>query len=483
MANTIRPPLTADEPWPGLDAFEEADSPFFYGRSAEALDILRLIQREPVTILFGRSGFGKTSLLKAGVFPLLRNQQLLPVYLRIDYVSTALAREQIVKELVRAFEQVHAEAPTPLQNQNLWQYFHGRSLEFWSARNRPVTPVLVLDQFEELFTFGRRDDATRAGSATFVTDLAALIENRVPDDVRSRLEADPSAAQELDFKRPPLKIVLSLREDFLPDLESLKATIPSVMSNRYRLQAMRGRQAKEVVTQAGAKLLDDGVPNRILALSWRGEAEPPVVEDDLPQMEVDPAVLSVVCSELNIRRRAAGLDRISVALLKGSDREILSGFYERGMAGVNARVRTYVEECLVTRRGFRDSRAMDEVLAIPGITQEAIDLLIANRLLRLDTRTPNVPRLELTHDVLARVVTESRDRRRIKEAESAVRRKRGRTWAAAVAALAAVIVVLFVQVRHSRTLCISSLMSCQRSGVIRLTSANPDRSAFPVHAA
>ena len=90
-----RPPLSPEEPWPGLDAFEDGERAFFHGRTAEIAEILRLIRREPLTVLVGRSGLGKTSLLKAGLSPPLREEDLLPVYVRIDHAASTPGHEQI----------------------------------------------------------------------------------------------------------------------------------------------------------------------------------------------------------------------------------------------------------------------------------------------------------------------------------------------------------------------------------------------------
>jgi Novel STAND NTPase 1 len=60
--------LDAENPWPGLMPFTEAAQAFFHGRDAEAAELLRQVRRERLTILFGQSGLGKTSLLCAGLF-------------------------------------------------------------------------------------------------------------------------------------------------------------------------------------------------------------------------------------------------------------------------------------------------------------------------------------------------------------------------------------------------------------------------------
>jgi WD40 repeat protein len=421
MAALQRQGLSPDNPWPGLDPFDEADRKYFHGREAESGELLRLVRRELLTVLFGRSGLGKSSLLKAGLFPLLRGEDGLPVYVRLDHGEGAPAlREQVLAALRAACDADRVQASRPAADETLWSFFHRRDAEFWSARNRPVTPVVVFDQFEEIFTLGQASEASQARSAAFLVELGDLVENRPPEAVRAALEAEPGAARRFDFKRSTAKLVLSFREDFLAEMEGLKERMPSLMYNRFRLLAMSGAQAYDVVTCAGGQLVDDDVARRIIRLAWKNEPSPPVEPAEFPKIEIDPALLSVVCSELNHKRRQAEppLARITPALLEGADREILSGFYERGMAGLDPRVRAFVEDELITDRGFRDSHALEDALALPGVTAEALDALIRRRLLRVDERQ-SVRRLELTHDVLARVVKESRDHRRAREAEEA----------------------------------------------------------------
>jgi WD40 repeat protein len=413
------PTLDRDNPWPGLASFDELDSAFFHGRRAEAAELLRLIAREPLTVLFGRSGLGKTSLLKAGVFPALRDADLLPVYLRLDHSEAAPPlREQIWRELQAACEAARVQAPAPQPGEGLWSYFHRRDAEFWSARHRLVMPVLVFDQFEEIFTVGQQNEAAQPRAAGFIAELSDLVENRPPADVKQRLEEEPEAAAQYDFRRANAKLVLSFREDFLAEFEGLKTQIPSLMYNRLRLLPMDGAQAWSVVTEAGGELVDDDVARRILRLAWRNEVGAPVAREDFARIEIDPALLSVVCSELNHKRRQATLPRITPELLAGADSEILAGFYERAMQGLPPQVRAFVEDELITDRGFRDSHDWDDALALPGVTAPALAALVARRLLRVDERLGR-RRLELTHDVLTRVVRDSRDRRRTREAEAA----------------------------------------------------------------
>src|SRR5687767_4318942 len=67
-------------PWLGLDSFSEETRAFFHGRDAEVAELSRRVQRKLLTVLFGQSGLGKTSILRAGIVPRLRANGHCPAY-------------------------------------------------------------------------------------------------------------------------------------------------------------------------------------------------------------------------------------------------------------------------------------------------------------------------------------------------------------------------------------------------------------------
>lgn len=442
--------LGPQHPWPGLASFSEHDQGFFHGRDREADDLARLVRRERLTVLFGRSGLGKTSLLCAGLFPRLREDLHVPVLLRIGYGEGISPREQVWRALADACAQWQVEAAAPRPDESLWEFFHRAGAGFWNHRNRPVLPVLVFDQFEELFTLGEANETAHRAAAAFVEELTCLVEDRPLNALREAIDADPARGEAFDFARLGCKVVVSFREDFLAEVESLRHRMPAVMRNRYRLLPMNGLQAREVIA-GGKELVDADVSGRILGLAWRNRSEAPA-ESDMERIEIDPALLSVICTELNLRRVAAGRESIGAEMLALAEREILVDFYERSLQGLDVGVRQLVEDELITSAGYRDSRAYDDALARPGVTPAAVQRLVDGRLLRVDDRF-GVRRLELTHDVLTRVVKASRDARRAREVEATARRRelealalqrRNRRNAALVAAAALGAVVLMV---------------------------------------
>jgi formylglycine-generating enzyme required for sulfatase activity len=416
--------VDADNPWPGLFSFTESDADFFRGRDGEIDALHCLVDRGRLTVLFGLSGLGKSSLLLAGLFPRLRRQYVLPVYLRLGFQDGAQSlRLQTLTEIANEAARCGVEAPAFKPDQTLWEYFHARDADFWDERNHLLTPVLVVDQFEEVFTLGRRNKTLAASTETFLIELGDLAEGRPPASLQAMLETMPGDVSRYSFARHHYKVILSLREDFLPELESLKVRIPALALNRYRIQRMNGEAALEVVAQA-PHLIDESVARQVVRFVAAATDE----NADLASLEVEPALLSVVCRELNVRRKQG--EKITSGLLQITQGEILSSFYERSVADLPRNARIFVEDQLLTNAGYRDTVAEERALN-SGLTADVIEKLLQRRLLRREERG-EVARLELTHDLLTAVVAASRDQRHHQEAETSERKARLEAEARAV---------------------------------------------------
>ena len=415
-----------DNPWPGLASFTEDARGFFFGRERETDELSRLVRRQTLTVLFGQSGLGKSSLIQAGLFPLLREGDHLPLYLRLDHgAGTPALTEQVKASLTAAIAAEKADAPAFRADETLWEYFHRKDIDIWSAKHRLLTPVLAFDQFEEIFTLGRADDGCSERSRAFLAELTCLVENRPPAAVQAKLDRGELDPARFNFAKPSCQVILSLREDFLPDLEGLKHEMPALVHNRLRLKKLNGTQALDIVQKPAPHLLAPGVAEKIVefvASARGGSAE------RLAELDVEPPLLSVICRELNDRRRALGQDQITADLVSGNRREILHDFYERSMADLPAPMRAFVEDHLLTKSGFRDNLALETALEFPGVTRPLLDTLVARRLLRIEDRL-GVQRVELTHDVLAEVIRASRDDRNQRlELAAAARRTHRLRW-------------------------------------------------------
>ncbi|MES2705002.1 MAG: serine/threonine-protein kinase [Verrucomicrobiota bacterium] len=106
----------------------------------------------------------------------------------------------------------------------------------------------------------------------------------------------------------------------------------------------------------------------------------------------------------------------SIEVLGAEQAQVLEKIYKDAIETVPEALRHFVEDKLLTLSGYRESRTMEEALAQEGVTREAIDDLIARRLLRLEHRWGG-ERVEISHDLLALAVQASRDLRRAAAAE------------------------------------------------------------------
>ncbi len=408
MHNAIKNPqsdsaaLTHQDPWPGLAAYDESASEFFFGRSEEAVELLRMVRLTPLTVLYGRSGLGKTSLLQAGFFPRLRTEHYFPVYLRLDFSSaTALSPlDQAANKLKAALSDAAAEFPAWEEQESLWRYLHRRDLEIWSKDNYLLTPVLVFDQFEEIFSRGKLKP--KHIQSTF-NMLADLIENRIPGELANS-NSSRKAFSKLDLVSQRYRVVLSFREDFLPEIESWKEQVPSLLRNRLRLLPMSRERAIEAVAQAGVSVLAPGVAHMLV--DFVGNLDSP---SSGAISVIEPVLLSLCCYQLNQRRAPDG--KIDADLLRHAGQDILQDFYDEALGGMPATVSQFIETYLIQGNQYRSSYPVDQALQDGFLTREQLSILADKyRLLRIDQQL-GANRIELIHDRLVSVVSKARDER------------------------------------------------------------------------
>jgi hypothetical protein len=422
-----------DRPWLGLQHFEEATRDYFFGRDVEQRDLLERVQHRPLTVLFGQSGLGKTSLLRAGLVPRLSKAGFLPFVLRFSYEEGAPAPDtQFLGALAEALGR---DLPEDVP---LWLLLHdpqyGLCEETANAVNNatsPPRPVLILDQFEEIFTLGSR---FRESENLVREVLAALVENRPPVDLGSRLSGDEALALRLRYEAQPVRVVLSLREDFLHALERWKKELPSIMENRIELRLLTGPQALEAVVEPGKMRCHN---TNLPPLVSRPTGEAIVrfvagVASDVPLEEIDavPPLLSLLCAELN-DQRGGPAEVIRPEQLDGRAEDILGRFYDRCLNKHPVAARAFVEDRLLSADGYRIQTTWNGALrelqenGLPiTVSEKILADLVDDRLLVAEIHG-KVRRIELTHDILTGIARRSRDLRH--EREAVAKRRRART--------------------------------------------------------
>ena len=304
-------------------------------------------------------------------------------------------------------ERANAEFPSMLEEETLWEYLHRRDLEFWGSDNFLVTPVFIFDQFEELFSKGA--GSPRRTSETF-RDLADLAANTIPSSLNEPSAKDRCAT--LDLLSHRYRVVLSFREDFLPQMKDWEHQVPSLLRNYLHLQPMSGTTAIQAVERAGVEVLEPGVAQRIVDFVGRQDSDSQRCETE--NLVIEPVLLSLCCSELNRRRiPPSKIDRV---LVKTAGEDILETFYRTALNDPQVKrgpnVAMFIEERLIQGDRFRSDYPVDEALKNSLLSENQLKVLTdVHRLLRIVPHTDTV-RVELIHDRLVPVVSKARNERR-----------------------------------------------------------------------
>jgi WD40 repeat protein len=220
------PPVEPTEtPYVGLVPYQEEDADFFFGRDREIRIVTSNLRAHRLTILYGPSGVGKTSLLRAGVVHELRSEVLTRASADPDQAPFAICtiaawRDDPLLTLMNATQDAACEA-LGRSGEARWQPGKSvvRSLRAWTRRVR--TLLIVLDQFEDYFLYHPDEN----GEGTFAGELPAIV------------------------NEPNLRVnfLLSIREDAWAKLDRFKGSIPRVFANYVRVDHLSHTGAEKAI--------------------------------------------------------------------------------------------------------------------------------------------------------------------------------------------------------------------------------------------
>ncbi len=400
----------------GMTPFQDRaiDRRTFFGRDRESRSLLSLVLAERLVVLFAKSGMGKTSLLNAGLAEPLRAMGYFPMTVRL-----ADPEQGPVHAVFEGIRQAAKDAGVDCaggDDASLWRFF--KTAEFWSASQDLLRPVLILDQFEELFTLHAPE-----GRRELIAALAELMRGRSVGR-----GGEPAQGEGLDPGPPDLKIVLSLREDFLADLEELSRDIPGILHHRFRLGPLTRDGARAAIVEpAGLEeeafetapfTYSEAAVEQILGFLARRRHGAGAVESD----EVEPVQLQLLCQYLEEKVRArtdegSGELEITEGDVGGERhmQRVLEGFYDRTLLAIwppreARRVRRLCEKRLISAGGRRLTEAEEEIERKYKVSKQRLRQLVDARLLRSEPRLGGAF-YELSHDTLVEPIRQSRRKR------------------------------------------------------------------------
>ncbi len=356
-------PLAAGNPYRGLAPFEAEHRALFFGRDADIRAVLERLRRQPLVLVAGDSGVGKSSLCRAGVLPRvaagaleesreITTVTLWPGHRPLEALAAALAPLLGRKE---------PELLTALMDTPAWL---GQTLREAYQGRRGL--LLFVDQLEELITLAEPAQAAR---------FAALL-------------------GELALPSEGVRVLLAVRGDFLTRVSALPGLGEEAERALYILRPMSPEGIREAI--AG--------PARSRGVSFESEELIQTLVVSTAHGAGSLPLLQFALAELWERRNPAH-GRITVAALE--EMGGVAGALSRHADGVLQRLSPAEQQAarrilirLVTAEGMRHHRSEEELVAASDpASRAAFRALLEGRLLHAHT-TSGQAQYELAHDSL-----------------------------------------------------------------------------------
>lgn len=237
--------------YPGVKPFSPSEKILFFGRSNEISAAKKLISINQTIVLYGKSGYGKSSLINAGIIPDLKAENSF-IYFTIRFNNYSekgqnLPPVETVKQRLKESTDgnIYQEFRDLIPDTNTFWYWIKQS----QAHNRKSRFIIFFDQFEELFTYPKDQ------IIDFAEQLSEVLYDTVPTDYRIRIsdlyEQNTLDAGLHDFieKKIEIKAVFSIRSDRLSLMNGLKDRLPSILQNCYELNALNEEDAASAIVE------------------------------------------------------------------------------------------------------------------------------------------------------------------------------------------------------------------------------------------
>ncbi|MCY7410249.1 MAG: hypothetical protein LH473_08250 [Chitinophagales bacterium] len=395
--------------YPGIRPFTAEDQNLFFGRNEDVRSLLQLIATENLIVLYGKAGFGKTSLLNAGVIPELNkegNFQTMLIrfgtFLADNSISPLENFSKAVQLNVNQDNFIHSKliAAENVTESKLWYLF--KSKQFSSESETNI--IVFIDQFEDLFTYPEKD------IAEFKKVIAELINVSVPQQLRNilkeKLLADKNYLTKEEalalFKSINIKIVFSIRSDKLSLLNRLSDYLPNILKKCYELKPLTEVQARSAI-QEPAKLTDKEYTTEPYTFDENSLNEIIRFLNKDGQQNIETFILQLVCHHVEAIAEKKKLAAVSTADL-GDLQNVSRDFYENVIGSLNTsdqlKARIFIEEGLIFEEDQRRIQMYEGQIIKNFVRAEELKKLLDSHLLRSEQFSTGGFTYELCHDIL-----------------------------------------------------------------------------------
>ena len=449
--------MNPESPYKGLVPFEDSglDARLFFGRERESAIIAQNLLAARLTVLYGPSGVGKTSVLRAGVAHRLREQARVNVDERGHPEFCVVVFDGWSEEPTDGLRAAARDALAAQFGSALLDERDGEPLADTFRRWTDALAcdlLLILDQAEEYFLYHHAE----SGFALELPDLVTQPGLRV-------------------------RVLLSLRDDALSKLDRFKGRIPNLFANYLRLDHLDRRSAREAVVRPVERfneltgesievdpelveaVLDETAAGQVdLGTAGRGLAA-----DEASTGRIEAAYLQLVLERIWEEERAQGSGRLRASTLVslGGAESIVRAHLRRAVQELTSEQRDVAADVfrfLVTPSGTKIAHGVGDLAEYASVDQQrlmpVLSTLGQERIVRtVDGAGSSGTRYEIFHDVLGEAVLAWRREQELERERREAERRHRRLFALAIgallalAAMTAVAIYAFDQRANART--------------------------------
>lgn len=228
--------------YPGVQPFRTDQQHLFFGRNSDIESLFELVFTEKVIVLYGKSGYGKSSLLNAGILPRLTNERnrrryhFLPILVRFFNWSGHSEETPLQKFTTILEDALPAQGDAFfLEHRNMQRTLWWLAMRRMHEGDNPRL-VFVFDQFEEFFSY------PELMREQFIAEFADVLYNIIPQGQQWTDEQETFMASRLE-----VKVLFSIRADRFSFLNQLSDRIPGIMRKLYELRGLSREQAQEAI--------------------------------------------------------------------------------------------------------------------------------------------------------------------------------------------------------------------------------------------
>ena len=384
----------------GPSFYKETDQDIFWGRDKEIDDIYYLVSNSDFSICYAKSGEGKSSLINAGLIRILRKKGFLPICIRFTSSNYKEENPDFDKIIGRILEEtingvgngsIYKSMDIDKELGNL--SYNGEPLcdaLWWKLRVNEIrqdaftqlAPVLIFDQFEEVFTCSKNIE--------WVNRFFAWLEC---------LYNDMNPLGDANIGRLPkkFKVLLSLRSEYVCELDywsMQRYFIPSLKNNRYYLKALTGNNAEEIADKILDRANIGNISKDDVLRFSQNEDTDKSYKDTPCKSALKLSLILDTCYRYNEKVNELINEKVNTLSLS----DILEIYYDEATKYLTRKQRDEIEDLLVDSRGRRNKVSQCELASVLDEYQQ--NILKEKRIIA----AVNANEVEIAHDCMRELV-------------------------------------------------------------------------------